>query len=131
MGAELLIQSIGFKAKNRFLIDKKWARSAFKQARGAINAIDAARMAEINAEHEGSHADLEGYKRELMHDLAEIEAAVFSAHRAAATVQGAKGIILLLSGGMSWGDSPTELFDAMARLLEADVMPDARTEQKT
>lgn len=31
---------------------------------------------------------------------------------------------LLLTGGMSWGDSPTELFDAMQKLYESGLAED-------
>jgi hypothetical protein len=126
MGAELLIQSIGFKAKDRFLLDEQWAMAAFGAARTAIETIDDARLAEINAEIENTVAELDGYKRDLLNDLGNLEVAALGSHRQAVRVEGGNGIILILSGGMSWGDSPSELFDSMSRLIEAAVFTDAR-----
>jgi len=124
MGAEMLIQSIGFKAKERFMIDEQWATAAFAKARTAIEAIDQGRMDEIQLQEEYDSVD--DYKQSLLDDLKEVEQAIFATHRQAATVEGGDGIILLLSGGISWGDSPGALFDSMERLAESDVFPDAR-----
>jgi hypothetical protein len=41
-------------------------------------------------------------------------------------VEGGNGVILLISGGLSWGDPPGELFNSMSRTVEAGVFPDAR-----
>ena len=126
MGADMLIQSIGFKTKDHFLLDEEWARSAFERARRSVNAIDTARLAEINADQGTAYEDIASYKLDLTNDLAEVEAAVLGSHRQITTVAGGKGIILFVSGGLSWGDPPTELFGSMSRLLEAEVLPDAR-----
>jgi hypothetical protein len=129
MGADMLIQSIGLKALNRFVIDDEWALSAFVLAKQAIDAIDEKRLVEIN-DPLRAYDDVASCKRELLSDLAQVETAILGDHRQAAKIEGGDGIILLLSGGMSWGDPPTELFESMTRLLEADVMPDARGPQE-
>ncbi|HET6250905.1 MAG TPA: hypothetical protein VFE47_24665 [Tepidisphaeraceae bacterium] len=126
MGADMFIQSIGFKAKDRYLIDQESAKSVFAKASEAIEAIDEARMAQINQEHGTEYSDLHYYKRDLRNALAEVEAAALGTHRQAAIAEGGGGIILLLSGGLSTGDAPTELYESMSRLAEAEVLPDAR-----
>jgi hypothetical protein len=126
MGADILIQSLGFKAKDHHQIDQEWATSVFAQARQAIEAIDEARMAQINEEHGTEYDDLDYYKRDLRKDLAEVETAALGEDRQGARVQGGGGIILLVAGGMSWGGSPGELYEAMSRLVEAAVLVDAR-----
>ena len=122
----MLIMSLGLKAKNRYRVDDEWARSAFAQAKRAIDAIDAAQMKKITGGRGKSRKALHDYKQGLIADLDDVESAAFGNHRQAALIEGGCGIVLLLSGRMLWGDSPTELFDSMSRLLEADVMPDAR-----
>jgi hypothetical protein len=102
VGAQLLIHSIGFKAKDRCLIDAKWARDAFARARRAIQGIDAAGLAKINAAQDTPYADVKGCKRRLLGDLKEVEMAVFRHHRQAGVQIGGGGTILLLAGGMSW-----------------------------
>jgi hypothetical protein len=126
MGADLLIMSIGLTAKKRYEVDEESAKSAFAKAREAIAAIDDKTLAAINTEPGIPYADVESCKRTLLDDLADVEAAALGSHRQAAIVEGGGGIVLLLSGGLSWGDSPSELFESMSRLLEADVFPDAR-----
>ena len=126
MGADMVIESIGFKTNERRLIDEEWAAAAFAQARQAIAAIAESRLAEINGDAGNSYADIESYKQDLTNDLAQIELAAVGAHHQAAMVDGGDGIILLVSGGLSWGDSPGELFDSMSRLIESGVFPDAR-----
>ena len=125
MGADLLIESIGFKARNdRCLIDEEWAVAAFDQARKAIAAIDVAPLDELERGYQ--YADVDEYKAELMKDLAEIEQATGGSCRQAAMIDGGGGVILLVAGGMSWGESPSELFESMSRVVEAKVFPDAR-----
>src|SRR6185437_5178882 len=126
MGANFVIQSIGLKAHADGSVDERWAKSAFSQARHAIAAIDQAKLTQISDEHGIAYHDVEGYQRDLQKCLAEVEQAVLGDHRQAAIVDGGGGIVLLLAGGMSWGDPPTELFEAISRLHEANVLPDAR-----
>ena len=126
MGADMLIESIGFKSNERRLIDEEWAAAALAQAREAIAAINEKRLAETNSDAANSYDDIESYKQDLIHDVGEIELAVAGAHRQAAMVEGGNGIILMVSGGLSWGDSPGELFASMSRLVESGVFPDVR-----
>ena len=126
MGADMVIESIAFKTNERGLIDEQWTAAAFAQARGAIAAIDEMRLAEVNDHSGNSYDDIESYKQDLIKDLAEIELAAVGAHRQAAMIDGGNGIMLLVSGGLSWGDSPGELFASMSRLAESGVFPDAR-----
>jgi hypothetical protein len=126
MGAELLLNSIGFKSKDHCLIDEAWARQAFARARRAIKAIDATRLAAINLAQDTPYADVKACKGQLLDDLKAIEQAVFGHDRQAGILMGGDGILLLLAAGMSWGDSPGELFDSIARLLTANVLHDAR-----
>jgi hypothetical protein len=125
MGADLLIQSIGMKAKDGRL-DEEWAKAEFAKTRQAIAAVDDAGLAEANSMDGDSYANLDDYKETLSDDLAAVESAAFGNQRSAATVHGGGGVILLLSGGLSWGDPPSELFDSMSRLQEAGVLPDSR-----
>jgi hypothetical protein len=83
-------------------------------------------LKKITGERGKSRKALHEYKHGLIAALDDIESAAFGNHRQAAIVEGGGGIVLLLAGGMSWGDPPTELFDSMSRLLEADVIADAR-----
>jgi len=122
----MLIESIGFKTNERRLIDEEWAAAAFAQARQVIAAIDETRLADVNGDPDNSYDDIDSYKHDLLNDVAEIELAVVGAHRQAAMVEGGNGIMLLVSGGLSWGDSPGELFESMSRLMESGVFPDAR-----
>jgi hypothetical protein len=126
MGSEMLIMSLGLKAKDRFRVDEEWARSALADARRAIDAMDAAQLKKITGERGKSRKAIHNYKQGLIAALDDVESAAFGNHRQAAIIEGGGGIVLLLAGGMSWGDPPTELFDSMARVLEADVIPDAR-----
>lgn len=126
MGADLWIESIGFKATANNQIDPDWARWALARASNAIQAIDAAFLARINEDQGNDYPSVGEYKQLLQSDLKDVEVAVFEHHRHAATVVGGGGIVLLISGGLSWGDVPTELFQSMFRLQEAAVLPDVR-----
>jgi hypothetical protein len=128
MGADLLIESIAFKAADctkRLVVDEQWAAGAFEQARRAIDALDEAFLARINDEQYNDYPDLAHYKQLLMSDLDEVGNAALAGHRQAATIQGGKGILLLISGGLSWGGPPSDLFESMSRLNEAGVLSDA------
>jgi hypothetical protein len=126
VGAELIIESIGFKAKDRCRIDEEWTAAAFAKARHEIAIIDESRLAEINRDASNSYDDIETCQEDLTGDIAELELAVVGSHRQAAMIEGGKGIMLLVSGGLSWGDSPGKLFDSMLRLIAVSVFPDAR-----
>ena len=126
MGAELLIQSIGFKANERFEVDQEWASSALAQARGAIAQLDQTRFDAINEEMCGEYRDITAYRQILLGDVDAVEAALADQGRDADLMAGGTGVVLLLTGGLSWGDPPTDLFDSITRLRHAEVMPDAR-----
>jgi hypothetical protein len=126
MGADMWIEAIGCKAAANNQIDPDWARSALARARKAIQAIDSAFLARINEDQGNDYPTVGEYKQLLRSDLKDVELAVFEHHRQAATIAGGAGIVLLISGGPSWGDAPTELFQSMFRLQEAAVFPDAR-----
>lgn len=125
MGADLWMESIGFKAIGTHQIDLEWARSALAQATEAIARIDEHFLARINQEG-NDYPNLADYRKTLLSDLKDVEQAVFDHHRHAAVLPAGNGIVLLVSGGLSWGDAPTELFESMFRLQEAEVFPDAR-----
>jgi hypothetical protein len=125
MGAEMVLFSMGFKAKQRFMFDEVWTKAAFDEARKAIESIDEEKM-QKDALLPEDYDSADEYKQILLKDLKDVERAVFEYDRQAGIVEGGDGIILLVSGGMSWGDSPTELYASMSRLAEADVFPDAR-----
>jgi hypothetical protein len=92
--------------------------------------IDESRLAEVNLNPSNSYEDIVGYQEDLTSDLAELELAVVGSHRQAAMIEGGNGIMLLVSGGLSWGDSPGKLFDSMSRLIASGVFPDARWPKK-
>jgi hypothetical protein len=126
MGAALLIQSIGFKANQRFEVDQEWASSSLAQARGAIAQLDQTRFEAINEELCGEYSDLAAYRELLLSDVAAVEAALADQGRDADLMAGGAGVVLLISGGLSWGDPPTDLYESITRLRHAEVMPDAR-----
>ena len=122
MGADLWIEVIGFKATDGNQIDRTWARWALAWARQAVE--DNAFLSEANQLN--NYPNLAEFKRVLFSDLDEVEQAAFGSHREATTVPGGGGIVLLVAGGMSGGDSPSELFESLCRLKSAGVIPDAR-----
>jgi hypothetical protein len=126
MGADTCLEAIGFKAADNNQIDPDWARSALTRAKEAIEAIDEKFLAQINEDFGNDYPDLAEYKKTLLSDLQDLELAVFQTHRHAVSIAGGGGVVLLVSGGLSWGDAPTELFESMFRLQEAAVFPDAR-----
>lgn len=125
MGADLWMESIGFKVIGTHQIDLEWARSALAQAREAIAPIDELFLARINQEG-NDYPNLADYQKTLLSDLKDVEQAVLDHHRHAAVLPAGNGILLLVSGGLSWGDAPTELFESLCRLQESQVFPDAR-----
>ena len=125
MGASMLVASIGFHTDKRFEIDRKQAEAVLAQARSMIEALDPKRFEAINDES-GEYSDLTEYRQLLLGDIAAIEVAITGERCDAATISGGPGIVLLVSGGPSWGDPPTELFASISRLREAEVLPDAR-----
>jgi hypothetical protein len=126
MGAEMALASLGFKTGEQFELDQKAATAALAQARKAIKALDRKRFNAINRELCGGYKNIAEYRRVLLSDVAAIEAAITERCRDAAFITGGPGIVLLISGGPSWGDPPTELCESIGRLADADVMPDAR-----
>jgi hypothetical protein len=126
MGADMCIESIAFKATPQNEIDEESAKQALDRARKAITTIDEPFLATINDEQCNDYQSLAEYQSILLGDLEAVELALFGVHRQAMTLVGGHGIVLLVAGGMSWGDSPTELFESMYRLQEAGVIPDAR-----
>jgi hypothetical protein len=130
MGAEMALASLGFKADERFELDQKAATAALAQARRAIKALDRKRFTAINNDLCGEYENLAEYRRVLRGDVAAIKAAITGQCRDAAFITGGPGIVLLISGGPSWGDPPTELYESIGRLCDADLMPDARWPKK-
>ncbi len=126
MGAGTLLQSIGFKANRGFKLDRRQARSAIAQAKRAIAALEQARFEAINEEMCGEYTDLTQYKQLLLSDVATVEEGLADDRRDATFIAGGSGVVLLVSGGLSWGDAPSELFESISRLHHAEVMPDAR-----
>jgi hypothetical protein len=122
----MLLASLGFKADDRFELDQKAAAAALAQARRAIKSLDQKRFKAINNDLCGEFENLAAYRRVLLGDVAAIEEAIAEQRRDAAFITGGPGIVLLISGGPSWGDPPTELYESIGRLADADVIPDAR-----
>ncbi len=122
----MFVRSIGFKAIHEFGIDQQWACSAIAQARRAIEELDQKHFEAINKELGGEYTELDEYRQLLLSDIAAIEAALGHKRRDAASVAGGPGVVLLISGGLSTGDPPTELFASISRLQHAGLMPDAR-----
>jgi hypothetical protein len=127
----MLLQSIGFRADHQYEPDQEWARAALAKARGAIAQFDLARFDVINDEMCGEYDDLEVYKRLLLNDVAAVEAALTDQGSDADLMAGGAGVVLLITGGLSWGDPPTQLYESITRLRHAEVMPDARWPQET
>lgn len=126
MGAAMLLLSIGFKANDRSELDHEQADVALAQARLAIEALPQARFDAINEEMGGEYTDLTQYRQLLLNDVTAIAAALADDRGDATFIAGGFGVVLLISGGLSWGNAPTELFESISRLRHAEVMPDAR-----
>lgn len=74
-----------------------------------------------------NEVDLAVTKQALRKSLAAVRAAVQHGSRDVTTVPAGAGIILYITGGPSWGDSPTELYNDFCSLVISGF-PDAREE---
>jgi hypothetical protein len=126
MGADMVLASLGFKADGRFELDQEQTKTVLAQARSAIEGLDQTRFDAINEELGGQYDDLAACKKQLLSDIADIESGLAGERRDATLISGGSGILLLASGGPTWGDPPTALSESIWRLAVADVFPDAR-----
>jgi hypothetical protein len=126
MGADMVLASLGFKADEQFKLDTEQANLALARARHAIETLDETKFDAINEELSGEYEDIAQCKQLLLSDVAAVEAALASDRRDSAMIPGGAGIVLLVSGGPTWGDPPTELSESIWRLADAHVMPDSR-----
>lgn len=69
----------------------------------------------------GDWETVDELRKALRAALASFEVAVSAWHREATRLH-RNGEVIYLTGGLSWGDAPTELYDEMALLHETGVM---------
>ena len=69
--------------------------------------------------------ELERLKEQLFSDVEEIRSAFENRHRQGAREDFGKHAVLI-TGGMSWGDDPTELFGSVCRLVNSGLLKDER-----
>ena len=135
MGADMLIASIGYKrGQSKAKTDKNiktMLNAATEKIKAAlsIKELDESGCTFPGGE-EGAEA-LNEAKEMLLEDLKEVSSALLGYHRQAAWIAGGSEIEVLVSGGLSWGDDPTELYAAINRLQSAGVINDARYPKET
>jgi hypothetical protein len=108
VGADLLITA---------LVIETGRTPDFETARAAIETVSSSQV-EIPDEfwdHDPyTDAGLDAIRSQLRDSLSELEAALQQSRELASF--GLRGATVYLTGGMSWGDSPTELFETFSRL---------------
>jgi hypothetical protein len=130
MGEDLIVSTWGVKGRGWKRASSR-ARGLLRKAGTAINRLSMKDLGpeffdlvdEPDPDMEESEF-LEEVKSTLRSDLEEVRQAVGGGHREATWV-GAGDMCLLVTGGMSWGDAPTTLFDPLNRLL-GSVLEDDR-----
>lgn len=114
MGADLLLTA---------LVIETGRAPDFDAARIAIEAVTSAQIEvpdEFWDEDPDSDVGLEAIRHELRNSLDDLEAALQQSRELASLEL--RGATVYLTGGMSWGDAPTELFDTFTRLLAVPVV---------
>lgn len=108
MGADLLITA---------LVIESGRTPDFDASRAAIETVSSSQI-EIPDEfwdHDpDTDAGLGAIRGELRDSLGELEAALQQSRELASFEL--RGVTVYLTGGMSWGDAPTELFETFSRL---------------
>lgn len=131
MGADMLIASLGFRKEKTAGRTRRNIEALLRAAERKIRAANAVSdLGEYRdfclpdrAEDNTTMTDI---KQALLRDLKDIRCALLGSHRQACLIDGGGGIDILVSGGLSWGDDPCELFIAINHLQTAGVIEDAR-----
>jgi hypothetical protein len=108
MGADLLIAALVIDAGRE---------PDFAAARAALDLLhqEQVEIPDQFSDHDpGTEAGLEAISESLCDSLAELEEALQESRELASFEL--RGATVFLTGGMSWGDTPTELFDTFNRL---------------
>ncbi|MGV0985031.1 MAG: hypothetical protein ACOYB2_10780 [Limnohabitans sp.] len=111
MGADLLLHHVWI-AKGK---EPDW-----QAAKDAIAAMDDEKVQKL-AEQEMVDDDVPAYREQLLADIAEVED-VWHKDRRTAYKCPLGPIDCLITGGISWGDSPDEFFDVVGRFLETPAV---------
>lgn len=114
MGADFIFTTAALPIKDGKVQKPRWPRAISRKH------VRMAREAEIFYEDSTDSAiksmlldELKFFKEAIKNDSRELGAFRF------------KGNMIYLTGGMSWGDPPTELFDTINNLWQAGILEDA------
>lgn len=140
MGADLLVATLGSKFTNK----KGWKTDMLKRLDKAEKGVRAWKSlksvrAEFRGEVENCTIDedeemtLEDCQNIALEAIADVRAAVAHGSRDVTITEGGrtkggKPVALWMTGGMSWGDAPTDSFYAFQRIMIMGTFPDARDE---
>lgn len=128
MGADLLIVSLACQGDSAEHNDMQARLIAAKRAVSRLTTAEARRLAETISipQNDKNQIDLVKTKQMLRRHIATVLYAVQHGRRDVTVAHGGVGIILYLTGGLSWGDSPCDSYDAFQSLAIFPGFHDAR-----
>lgn len=131
MGADLTLVTLACKGDNPGDNDMKTRLTTARRAVKGLTLKDTEALDEITCmpRNATNDIDLALTKRHLLSSIAAVRTAVVNGCRDVTIVYGGANIILYVTGGLSWGDSPSELYDDFRNLAVFSGFRDARDEQ--
>ena len=119
MGADFLCATVEWRVGRTDEETTQNRDSHLAEIESRIKALD--EVYEDAREEFGGDVGIEKVRDVLLESLREVAVAVRNEHREGTVIRIRGEWDVLITGGMSWGDSPTALFDHICRLAVAGV----------
>lgn len=131
MGADFTLLTLACKGSSEARNDMKARLATAKRAVKRLTMEEAKEIDTLTFMPRNDHDDIDVAvtARQLLSSIAAVRAAVLHGSRDVTVVHGGAGIILYITGGFSWGDSPSELYDDFRNLAVFSGFRDARDEK--
>ena len=124
MGADIAIQTMRWRTGKTPEATEKNLQRVLKDVKKRIDALeyDAEVYELLDAACEDTPENMESVKERLNDSLDRVTDAAHNELRDAAAFEIVPGWIVLITAGMSWGDAPTDTYEAMSDLETAGVL---------
>ena len=130
MGANMILAAWTIKHKSSWKATERYALKLLQKAERNIRKAKKFDKDFLENWFSRDQEGIDNARDTLLLDVDELRAAVMGHHRQVAWICAGRYDVLV-TGGLSHGDSPTELYDSIDRLQAAGMLPDADSEAMT